>query len=65
MKLNETDKIKCPCCGQTMVAEYEICDVCFWENDPVQSWNPDRGGGANIMSLNEARKAWKEGRKVD
>lgn len=48
-----------------MVAEYEICDVCFWENDPVQSWNPDRGGGANIMSLNEARKAWKEGRKVE
>ena len=63
--MNETDKIKCPCCGKTMVSEHDICEVCFWQNDPVQLYDPDFSGGANMMSLNEARKAWKEGRKVE
>jgi hypothetical protein len=34
---------------------YEICDVCFWEDDPVQSKNIDLSGGANDVSLKEAR----------
>lgn len=64
--MNGIDKeIPCPCCGRTMVKEYDICDVCLWENDPVQLWKPDQRGGANVMSLNEARKAFKEGRKVE
>lgn len=56
--------IKCPCCGQTDVEEYDICRVCKWENDPVQSWNPYRAGGANVMSLTEAREAYKRGDPV-
>lgn len=48
-----------------MVSEHDICEVCFWQNDSVQLYDPDFSGGANIMSLNEARKAWKEGRKVE
>jgi len=39
---------------------YEICPVCGWEDDPVQFRDPDRAGGANEMSLNEARAAWKK-----
>jgi hypothetical protein len=46
------------------VEEYEICDVCYWQNDPVQLRNPDYKGGANVMSLNEARKAYKQGKEV-
>ena len=64
MNLNETNKISCPCCGKSMVEEYDICEVCNWENDPVQLWNPDRPGGANIMSLNEAREAYSQGKEV-
>lgn len=64
MKLSGTNQIKCPCCGQTLVDEYDICDVCSWENDPVQLWNPDRKGGANQMSLKEARQAFEEGKKI-
>ena len=30
-----TETIPCPVCGKTHVAEYDICDVCGWENDPV------------------------------
>ena len=50
--------IPCPCCGQTKVTEYEICDVCDWENDPVQLSRPNFAGGANRLCLNEARRLW-------
>ncbi len=57
-------EIKCPCCGETVVGEYDICEVCFWENDPIQLSKPDMRGGANRMSLNEARIAYSKGEKV-
>ncbi len=61
--------IECPCCGSKEVPAgedglYYICTKCGWENDEIQRDNPDYEGGANEMSLNEARKAFKEGRKV-
>jgi hypothetical protein len=51
----------CPCCRSRTISEpgtYEICDVCGWEDDPVQSADPDYRGGANKMSLREARNTW-------
>ena len=62
MSLIEIDK--CPCCGQVAVEEYEICPVCKWQNDPVQAKKPDYSGGANRMSLCEARAAYARGEKV-
>lgn len=47
---------KCPCCGQREVGRYEVCDVCGWENDPVQRRDPDFKGGANKDSLNEHKE---------
>lgn len=59
------DRIKCPCCGQTFLEEeFDICEVCGWEYDLLQLDDPDYAGGANDMSLNEARIAYREGRKV-
>lgn len=54
----------CPCCGFLTLGEqppgtYEICDVCGWEDDNVQFDNPDVAGGANSISLNQARKNFK------
>ena len=46
-----TKEIKCPCCGKESVREYGICDVCGWENDPIQKENPNLKGCANRMSL--------------
>lgn len=43
---------------------YEICAICDWEDDPFQSENPDRGGGANVESLNEARRKWQDGQRL-
>lgn len=57
----------CPCCGKYEFSEegsYEICPVCNWEDDPVQEEDPNFGGGANTMSLSEARIAWSKGLKV-
>ena len=53
----------CPCCGHlTLSAQgiYEICEVCGWEDDPVQSSDPAYAGGANVSSLQEARIRLKE-----
>jgi hypothetical protein len=32
-----------------------MCDICFWTDDLQQFDNPDLEGGANSVSLNEAR----------
>lgn len=52
-----TETIPCPVCGKTHVAEYDICDVCGWENDPVQLFEPNLPGGANEMSLQQGNKS--------
>jgi hypothetical protein len=35
---------------------YEICPVCFWEDRPVQNEDPAFSGGANSVSLAQARE---------
>lgn len=62
--LMEGQSIKCPVCGKSDLEEYDICDFCNWENDMQQYNSPDIGGGANDMSLNEAREAWKKGEPI-
>lgn len=52
----------CPRCGQPTLYElgvYELCSVCGWEDDPVQSADPKYEGGANASSLREAQAHWK------
>ncbi len=56
---------KCPCCGYITLSEappgtYEICSVCFWEDDEVQFNDPSYAGGANKVSLNQAKINFKE-----
>jgi len=51
----------CECCGFLTLADpatnsYEICPVCFWEDDPVQSEDLSFAGGANAISLSDARQ---------
>jgi hypothetical protein len=50
----------CPCCGYLTLHErlpdsWEICPVCFWQQDPGQNEDPDDECGANNVSLNQAR----------
>lgn len=67
LEISETKIISteaCPCCGQSFVGRFDMCEVCGWENDYQQRDNPDMRGGANSMSLNEAKKAYAEGRTI-
>ena len=51
----------CPICERHQFEDsYDICPVCFWENEGVQYDDPDIGGGANNLSLNDYKKRWKK-----
>jgi hypothetical protein len=51
----------CRCCGALSIRHrgaFEICPVCGWEDDPSQARDETLAGGANRLSLAEARAAW-------
>jgi methylenetetrahydrofolate reductase (NADPH) len=53
--------LRCPCCGYKTLNErggYEICNVCFWEDDGQDDYDADtvRGGPNSTLSLTEARE---------
>jgi len=54
----------CVCCGHLTLREppgsYEICSVCYWEDDRVQLRWPNWAGGANRPSLTEAQEKFRE-----
>ena len=57
------DKTMCPCCGEHQFTErnyYECCPVCHWIDDLLQRKKPDYDGGANELSLNAYKAAWKK-----
>lgn len=39
---------------------HDICPVCFWENDPIQNDDENYTGGANDISLLEARSNYRK-----
>ena len=61
-------KIRCPICGNMAFEEeddYDICEVCGWENDSAHFLSPDQYHGPNgKWSLNDAKKAWAEGQTL-
>lgn len=62
------DSYVCPVCGRYTFAkagDFDICEVCGWEDDLLQIENPDETDCANHMSLNEAREAWARGEAID
>jgi len=47
----------CVCCGYNTIAErgnFEICPICYWEDDILQEEYPD-DSGANPISLRQAQ----------
>lgn len=55
----------CACCGFLTMDEpeqgsFDICAVCFWQDDEVQFNNVNYRGGANDESLSEARDNYKK-----
>lgn len=61
------DKHKCPVCGKFEFERrnsMDYCDECDWCDDAIQENDPDYKGGANHMSLNEAKAAYEAGEAV-
>jgi len=61
----EGDFYRCPCCGYKTLGErdrYEICDVCFWEDDGQDDHDADviRGGPNGAISLTQAKANYKK-----
>jgi hypothetical protein len=55
----------CPCCGCRTPGErggYEICPVCFWEDDGQDDQDADtvRGGPNGALSLTQARTNYRQ-----
>jgi len=54
----------CPCCGYktlTNESEYEICPICFWQDDGNQLVCANSDGGANFeVSLKQAQRNFEE-----
>lgn len=64
-----TVKYPCPCCTELTFEKeppgtYDICPSCNWEDDPLQFEDPNYAGGANLMSLNEAKAAYACGDEI-
>ena len=57
-------KYRCPCCGYLTLDDepghFDICPVCFWEDDNLQADDPYYEGGPNGISLNQARENYKK-----
>jgi hypothetical protein len=55
--MNTNELIPCPCCHYKTISDkgnYEICPVCFWEDDGRNS-DDLRYSSVNHMTLNEAK----------
>ncbi len=62
--IESIEPILCPICGQYEFDEegdYDICEICFWENDPLQNEDHDYAGGANVLSVNEYKEKYEKG----
>lgn len=68
MKIDRLKPHMCPVCGKfefPMHGSFEVCEVCGWEDDPVQMEFPDEDHCANELSLNEYRKKYQSGWRPD
>ena len=60
---NEILKNTCPVCGYLTLDErvsFEICPICFWEDDGIDDYEKDFESGPNHMTLTEARNIFIE-----
>lgn len=55
----------CPVCGKHFFTDWEEeCPICNWVYSFIQEEFPDDIKCENVMSLNQAKKAYAEGKKI-
>jgi hypothetical protein len=63
--LDPAERVRCPCCGYPTLGEraaYEICPLCWWEDDGQGDAEADEvwGGPNHGYSLAQARRNFRE-----
>ncbi|WP_170565665.1 CPCC family cysteine-rich protein [Ruegeria atlantica] len=58
---NDVKGYPCACCGfltrsEKYYGSFDICPICYWEDDNLQADDPTFEGGSNTISLLEARE---------
>jgi hypothetical protein len=64
MENKNNRKYACPCCGYLTLSDeagntFQLCLVCYWEDDGVQFKDPTYEGSANRVSLIQAKEDFK------
>lgn len=58
------DIFPCPCCGYlvfpAMAGSFDVCPICYWEDDDAQLLDPNHVGESNRISLIEAQNNFME-----
>ena len=62
--VNVSAQFPCPCCGRLVFSgrpgSYDICPICYWEDDNAQLRWPDWAGGANKPSLIDGQRNYRD-----
>lgn len=66
VKSEDVLKNSCPVCGYLTLNErdtFDICAICFWEDDGVDDFEENEESGPNHMTLNEGRRIFREAKE--
>jgi len=66
--VNSEDILKnsCPVCGYLTLDErssYDICSICFWEDDGIDDFEVNKNSGPNHMTLKEGREIFQDAKR--
>jgi len=59
-------KNSCPVCGYLTLDErdsFDICAICFWEDDGIDDFEENNDSGPNHMTLKEGREVFHEAKR--
>lgn len=67
--VNSEDILKnsCPVCGYLTLEErntFDICGICFWEDDGIDDFEENQESGPNHMTLKEGRMIFQEAKRM-
>lgn len=63
LKSEDILKNSCPVCGYLTLDErdtFDICGICFWEDDGIDDFEENKDSGPNHMTLKEGRIIFQE-----
>ena len=66
VKSEDILKNSCPVCGYLTLDErdsFDICAICFWEDDGIDDFEVNEDSGPNHMTLKEGREIFQEAKR--